>query len=175
VASAERKREQETAAGYEAEAALREILLGNAAEARKRAAAALRLSTGRDAQFGAALTLAMAGDTTRASALVEDFTKRFPKDTVVRFNYLPTIDAQLALTHNHNREAIAALQAATPYELGQPASSPIALGLYPVYVRAEAYLNAHQGSEAAAEFQKVLDDRGATGPIARSLPQPCTP
>jgi eukaryotic-like serine/threonine-protein kinase len=161
VASAERKGEgKETGAGYEAEAALREILFGNAAEARKRAAAALRLSTGRDAQFGAALTLAMAGDTTRASALVEDFTKRFPKDTVVRFNYLPTIDAQLALTHKHNREAIAALQAATPYELGQPASSPIALGLYPVYVRAEAYLNAHQGSEAAAEFQKILD-RGA--------------
>ena len=121
------RREQETGAGYEAEAALREILFGNAAEARKRAAVALRLSTGRDAQFGAALTLAMAGDTTRASALVEDFAKRFPKDTVVWFNYLPTIDAQLALTHKHNREAIAALQAATPYELGQPASSPIAL------------------------------------------------
>jgi eukaryotic-like serine/threonine-protein kinase len=32
--------------------------------------------------------------------------------------------------------------------------------LYPVYVRAEAYLAAHQGSEAAAEFQKILDYRG---------------
>ena len=28
--------------------------------------------------------------------------------------------------------------------------------LYPVYVRGEAYLGAHQGSEAAAEFQKIL-------------------
>jgi hypothetical protein len=44
--------------------------------------------------------------------------------------------------------------AAAPYELG------LAAGLYPVYVRSEAYLAAHQGGEAAAEFQKILDHRG---------------
>jgi Tfp pilus assembly protein PilF len=32
--------------------------------------------------------------------------------------------------------------------------------MYPVYVRGEAYLAVHQGSEAAAEFQKILDHRG---------------
>jgi cytochrome c-type biogenesis protein CcmH/NrfG len=32
--------------------------------------------------------------------------------------------------------------------------------LYPIYVRGEAYLAAHQGGEAAAEFQKILDHRG---------------
>jgi hypothetical protein len=32
--------------------------------------------------------------------------------------------------------------------------------LYPVYVRGEAYLAAHQGNEAATEFQKILDHRG---------------
>jgi predicted Zn-dependent protease len=32
--------------------------------------------------------------------------------------------------------------------------------LYPAFVRGEAYLAAHQGSEAAAEFQKILDHRG---------------
>ena len=32
--------------------------------------------------------------------------------------------------------------------------------LYPVYVRGEAYLAAHKGEEAAAEFQKILDHRG---------------
>jgi hypothetical protein len=32
--------------------------------------------------------------------------------------------------------------------------------LYPVYVRAVAYLAGHQGSEAAAEFQKIVDHRG---------------
>jgi len=32
--------------------------------------------------------------------------------------------------------------------------------MYPVYVRAEAFLAGHQGSEAATEFQKILDHRG---------------
>jgi eukaryotic-like serine/threonine-protein kinase len=31
---------------------------------------------------------------------------------------------------------------------------------YPVYVRGQGYLRLHQGSEAAAEFQKFLDHRG---------------
>jgi Tfp pilus assembly protein PilF len=32
--------------------------------------------------------------------------------------------------------------------------------LYSVYLRGEAYLAAHNGREAAAEFQKILDHRG---------------
>jgi hypothetical protein len=33
-------------------------------------------------------------------------------------------------------------------------------GLYPAFVRGEAYLAAHQGNEATAEFVKILDHRG---------------
>jgi eukaryotic-like serine/threonine-protein kinase len=32
--------------------------------------------------------------------------------------------------------------------------------MFPVFVRGEAYLAARRGSEAAAEFQKILDHRG---------------
>jgi len=32
--------------------------------------------------------------------------------------------------------------------------------MFPVFVRGEAYLAARHGSEAAAEFQKILDHRG---------------
>jgi len=32
--------------------------------------------------------------------------------------------------------------------------------LYPVYLRRQAYLLAHQGKEAAAEFQRMIDHRG---------------
>jgi eukaryotic-like serine/threonine-protein kinase len=160
VASAERAQEKETAASYEAGAALREALFGNAAGARQRAAAALGHSTGRDVQYGAALALAFAGDAARGQALADDLAKRFPETTVVQFNYLPTIHAQLALSHNGPSKAIEALQAAAPYELGAPSSGAFSPALYPVYVRGEAYLAAHQGSEAAAEFQKILDHRG---------------
>jgi serine/threonine protein kinase/Flp pilus assembly protein TadD len=154
VTSAERAEEKENAAGNEAEAALREALFGNAAEARQRAGAALELSTGRDVQFYAALALGFAGDAARAQALADDLAKRFPEDTVVQFNYLPTIHAQLALDRNEASKAIETLRAATPYELGQGG------GLYPVYVRGQAYLAAHRGSEAATEFQKIFDQRG---------------
>jgi serine/threonine protein kinase/predicted Zn-dependent protease len=157
VASAERAEEKETAAGYEAEAALREAVFGNAVEARQRAAAALGLSTGRDVQYGAALALALAGDVARTQALADDLGKRSPEDTIVQFNYLPTLRAQLALDRNDVSKAIEALQTASPYELGNVGND---VALYPVYVRGTAYLAAHQGSEAAAEFQKILDHRG---------------
>ncbi len=156
VASAERAEEKETAAGYEASAALREALFGDAAEARQRVAAALGLSTGGDVQCGAALALALAGDGARAQALADDLAKRFPENTLVQFNYLPTIHAQLALIRNDSSRAIESLQTATPYELGNVGYG----AFYPVFVRGEAYLVGHQGSEAAAEFQKILDHRG---------------
>ena len=34
------------------------------------------------------------------------------------------------------------------------------LSLYLVFARGEAYLAAHQGTEASVEFQKILDHRG---------------
>ena len=161
VASSERSQEKETAAGYEAAAALRESLFGNATEARQRAAAALSLSVGREVQFGAALALTLAADAPGAQALADDLSKRFPEDTLVQFNYLPTIRAQLAISHNDSSKAIEALQVAAPYELGSPVSGgAFSPALYPVYVRGESYLAAHKGSEAAAEFQKILGQRG---------------
>jgi tetratricopeptide (TPR) repeat protein len=93
--------------------------------------------------------------------------KRFPEDTNVQFNYLPTLRAQLALSRNDPSKAIEALKAAAPYELGTPGNGEFSPALYPVYVRGETYLAAHQGSEAAVEFQKILDHRGVVqnGPI----------
>jgi eukaryotic-like serine/threonine-protein kinase len=38
-----------------------------------------------------------------------------------------------------------------------------ALFLYPAYLRGQAYLAAHQGKEAGAEFQKLLDHRDLMG------------
>jgi serine/threonine protein kinase/tetratricopeptide (TPR) repeat protein len=162
AASARQAEEKETAANYEADAALREALFGNVTEARQRAAAGLNLSSGRDVQFGAALALSVAGDAARAEKLADELAARFPEDTIVQFNYLPTIRGQLALGRNDFSKAVEALQAASPYELGSFALTTNFnfISLYPVFVRGEAYLFAHQGSEAAAEFQKILDHYG---------------
>ena len=160
VASAEQVKEKEAAAGYEAQAALREALFGNVEQARQRAAAVLKLSTGRDVQFGAALAQAFAGEEAQAQKLADEMEKRFPEHTIVKFNYLPMIRAQIALNRNDASKAIEVLQAAASYELGIEGGAGLALSLYPIYVRGEAYLAAHQGGEAIAEFQKILDHRG---------------
>ena len=155
VASAEQEEEKETAAGYEAYTALREAVLGNQQEARQGVASALRLSTGRDVQNIAALALALAGDAGRAQELADDLGKRFPENTTVRFNYLPTVQAQLALSRNNAPKAIEILQSTATYELGS-----VGTALYPIYVRGEAYIAVHQSNEAVSEFQKILDHRG---------------
>jgi eukaryotic-like serine/threonine-protein kinase len=67
----------------------------------------------------------------------------------------------MAIDHHDPSKAIELLQAAAPYELGSTGGFPVLyLSLYPVYVRGEAYLLLHQGSQAVAEFQKILDHRG---------------
>jgi eukaryotic-like serine/threonine-protein kinase len=153
IASAERAGKKETTASYEAEGALSEALVGNTGQVRNLAARALANSTDRTVQFAATLALAIAGDTARAQALTLDMGKRFPQDTIVRFNYLPTLEGQLALNQRNPYQAIEALQVAVPYELSQVGA------LYPAYVRGEAYLVADRGGQAAAEFQKILDHR----------------
>ena len=154
VALSKRSGEREVAAAHGADAALREALFGNLAEARKGTAEALSLSTGPYVQFAAALTLAFAGDAVRSQALADELGNRFPEHSIIQFNHLPTIRAQLALNRDDSSKAIEILRTAGPYELSDDG------GLYPIYVRGEAYLAAHQGKEAAAKFQKILDQRG---------------
>jgi tetratricopeptide (TPR) repeat protein len=80
---------------------------------------------------------------------------------MVQFNYLPTLRAKLALSRGNVSEAIENLRVAAPHELGQTTFSTYGWNaLHPVFVRGEGYLAAHQGNEAAAQFQKILNHRG---------------
>jgi eukaryotic-like serine/threonine-protein kinase len=157
--SANQVDKKEAAANYEAAAAMREAVVGNAASAKQRAQAAVDVPKARDTDALAAIALALAGDAALAGRLADDLAKRFPEDTLVQFNYLPTIRAATALSGGNPGRAIVALQVAAPYELGSPSGSL----LCPVYVRGEAYLAAHQGPAAAAEFQKIIDHPGVVG------------
>jgi serine/threonine protein kinase/tetratricopeptide (TPR) repeat protein len=153
---------REKAAAFETRVALWEAFYGNAPTAKPAAMAALALAKNREVQYGAALALAMAGDSSQAQALANDLESSFPEDTSVKFNYLPSVRAFLALNHGDTAKAIELLQVAVPYELGQPRSSQTGFfgALYPIYARGQAYLAARQGAEAAREFQKILDHPG---------------
>ncbi len=151
----------EGAAQHQAGVAVREFLFGNPAEARRAATAALGFSKGRDEQMGAALALAFLNDP-RAETLTDDLDRRFPEDTFVRFSHLPVLRAQFALNHSDPAKAIELLQPAAPYELGWQGggTAGFAGSLYPIYVRGMAYMTAHRGADAAAEFQKIVAHLG---------------
>jgi predicted Zn-dependent protease len=162
---ARKDKRQDTQALYETDAAVREALFGDVSKARRRAGIALGLSKSRDVEYGAAFALALSADSSRAQMVIDDLSKRFPEGTVVQFTYLPALRALLALQRGQPANAVEMLQTAIPYEGGTPSEggSEFLLGagnLYPAYVRGLAYLAAHQGADAAAEFEKILDHRG---------------
>ena len=103
------------------------------------------------------------GDAARALALADKLNKEFPVNTIQQSYWQPTIRAEIELSRNNSDKAIALLQTAAPYELG--GATPIG-GLYPVFVRGQAFLRERQGAQAAAEFQKLIDHRG----IVQNLP-----
>ncbi len=145
------------------EAGLRRALLatieaefGNADAAQFQATQALQLSIGRGPTIMAAVALARAGDTAQAQKLAERLDQQYPLDTIIQTYWLPTIRGAIAVQRNDAQKAIAALESALPYELGNQDYA----FLYPVYVRGMAYLKAHKGEEAAAEFDKILKHRG---------------
>jgi eukaryotic-like serine/threonine-protein kinase len=161
VESARHSDQTEPAALWQANAAIREGLFANTDAARQYAAAAVRLAPGsRDAEAQSALAYALAGDAAQAQSLADDLGKRSSQDTVVQSVWLPTIRAQVEIIRKNASRSIELLQPVAPYELGMLSASGANSCLYPVYVRAEAYLNAQQGSAAVVEFQKILDHRG---------------
>jgi tetratricopeptide (TPR) repeat protein len=157
--SAQHNSAKETAAGYQAEAALREVESGNREQARAEAYAALKLGPNRDVRVLAALALARAGDTAGAEKLAAELDKAFPLDTLVQRYWLPTIRAAVALERKDPNRAIELLKVASTIELSS-VTADLTIFLCPVYVRGEAYLMLHDGNRAAAEFQKFIDHRG---------------
>jgi tetratricopeptide (TPR) repeat protein len=162
VRLAEQSGQKERAALFQSAAAVREGFFGNAAAAKRSATKALALSKERDVAYGAAFALAVAGDSVTPQTLADDMEQRLPEDTSVKFNYVPALRASVALNQHNPGKAIELLQGARAYELGIPPCSFYGFfgALYPVYVRGEAYLELHQGAQAAAEFQKIVDHRG---------------
>ena len=154
--SALRADAKETAALWQVNAALREAEWGDPATAKQGVTAALALSRGRDVEVAAALALARIGDAPRAAALIGELEKSYGTNTLLKLYWLPTINAAIELNKGNSSQALVSLESAAPYELGVAGT----ITLYPPYVRGQAYLLAHNGAAAAAEFQKLLDHRG---------------
>ncbi len=151
---AEREGENETAGFFFASAAWIESAYGFPTEARQNAYQALLRNPHWGLLYDIALAYARAGDTNEAGKLANDLAKQHPKNVMVNELQVPTIRATVEISRNSPLQAIEMLRSAEPYELSQMAT------LTPAYARGQAYLMLHQGSEAAAEFQKIVDHPG---------------
>ncbi len=101
---------------------------------------------------GSALALAMCGDAAQAEKLAAETSKLFPNGTLWNAVHLPAIRAAIVLKHDQPAKAVELLASASPYERAYPEA---------VYLRGLAYLGLRQGAKAAAEFEKILDHKGA--------------
>jgi eukaryotic-like serine/threonine-protein kinase len=173
VDSAIRADSKESGAVWQAIAAQWEAAFGDSAEARQSATQALKLApVSQDVEAEVGLAFAIADDTEQAESLAQDLAERFPLDTQIQSLWLPPIQAQVALDRKDHDRALNILRASSPIELGLIQFVENISCLYPAYVRGETYLAAGQGSNAAAEFQRILDHGGIvwncwTGALAR--------
>jgi hypothetical protein len=75
--------------------------------------------------------------------MTDELEKNHPSNTVLKLYWLPTLRAAVELNGNNSARALQFLEAAAPYELGEP--PPTQEGtLYPAYLRARAYLLAQR-------------------------------
>jgi len=100
-----------------------------------------------------ALELAICGDTAQAEKLAGETSKLFPNGTIWNAVQLPAIRAAIEIQRGQPAKAVELLASAAPYERAYPEA---------VYFRGLAYLRLSKGAEAAAEFRKILDHKGAS-------------
>jgi tetratricopeptide (TPR) repeat protein len=144
--------------GIESALAFTEMLHGNSAEFRLHAENSLKLAPGnKQREASIAIVYGFSGDSTRSQAICDDLAKRYPEDTIIQGIFLPMTRAVIELNKHNSARAIELLQTVTQYEMGGVAS------LDPAFFRGQAYLDLHKGTEAAIEYQKLIDHPGVVG------------
>ncbi|MFY9675835.1 MAG: winged helix-turn-helix domain-containing protein [Terriglobales bacterium] len=98
------------------------------------------------------LAMAVCGEVAAAEKIAAETSKSLPNGTIWNAVLLPEIQATIALHRDEPAKSVELLASASPYERAYPDA---------IYVRGLAYLRMHRGAEAAAEFQKIVDRKGA--------------
>jgi tetratricopeptide (TPR) repeat protein len=148
---------KELAGWFARDQALQEADLGNAREAHKLVEFSLRLMP--DSVYlkaDNALVLARLGDIDRATALADESARLKPLDLKLNNVNVASVRAAVELDRKNPAGAIAQLRSALPYDVSTgPNGSTL-------YYRGLAFLELNSGKEAAAQFQRILDNPGVT-------------
>jgi eukaryotic-like serine/threonine-protein kinase len=139
-------------AWFQKMSALCEALMGNCEPARSKVHTAILPYQAPDLAWATALPLALCGNSATAQKMTDETSKKYPVHTLWNAVYLPSILAAAELSRNQPEKAVELLQSTKPYERAYT---------YAAYLRGLAYLRARKRAEAATEFQKILDHKGA--------------
>jgi tetratricopeptide (TPR) repeat protein len=145
---------RESAAQMLSQEALFEAEIGNRARAKEIATRSLALSRSRSNGPNLLVGLSLAEDTSRAQKLLTDLKDHYPEDTLIQYAYIPMAEALIQSSSAKSGSSIEILRPAVRFEMG-----PF-LSFLPIYVRGIVHLRAHEGREAATEFQKIISHRG---------------
>ncbi|HET9531493.1 MAG TPA: tetratricopeptide repeat protein, partial [Blastocatellia bacterium] len=152
VELATRSDAKEVAAQYVVEAALRGAVFEQCPQIKGTTSQSLALERNTLSLTRGAMALALCGEAGQAQSLIDELTKRYPKDTLINTLWLPVIRAAVEINRNNPAQAVQLLEAARRYEAAGE--------FWPQYMRGLAYLRLKAGNESAAEFQKMLENRG---------------
>jgi len=137
-----------------------DALFGYPAEARQKALQVLELSSDPDARIFSASVLAAVGELQKSASIVAGIEHDFPDNHFLQTVAIPQVKALQQFQKNQLAQAISTLETLRPYELGV---GPRGAGVAPIFLRGTIYLKMRDGAKAAAEFQRILDHRGAAG------------
>ena len=133
--------------------ALQQVVYNDCQHAKLNASEGMKLSRGRIEIVYAAMVFAMCGAAPQSQALIDEASKAYPKDTGVSVLGLPMARALLEMSRGNPAGAIQQLEPNRRYDRG------VMTGHWNNYLRGLAYLQQRMGTEAAAEFQQILDHR----------------
>ncbi len=137
-------------------AAVRDALLGDCRLVKEQTVKALGISRRQQTMVNAGNALATCGELSQAQTIIDELVKRFPKDSILNKVSLPLVQARIELHRGNPAQAIQLLETTRLYE---------GAALFQIaYLRASSYLNQQRGTDAAAEFQKILDHKGWQAP-----------
>jgi eukaryotic-like serine/threonine-protein kinase len=139
---------------YSAQDAVSHAVVGQCAEARGEAAAAIRLSRDNFTLESAGRALAWCGADGDASKVSGELARRFPDAILTTHLNLPVIAAAMAIWSGTPARGLELLEPVRPLD-----HSPVA-DYWPAYLRGDAQLQLKRHAEAAAEFRSIVDHRG---------------
>lgn len=137
----------------------RDAVFGACEQVKAETTRAVSIASRQTTLANAANALAACGEFSGAQRIVEELTKRSPKDTVLNRILLPLAQARIHFQQNDPALALKQLETTSSYE---------GYSLFQIaYLRGQSYLSQQKAAEAAAEFQRILDHRGSqpTSPI----------